>query len=108
MLLDALNQTATYWAKASKDGFGKLTFSAPVAINVRWQGKQELFVNSQGKEELSQSVIYLGQDVGNDDYLYLGTSVITNPALVTGAYPVKAFSKTVDISGLVAVRKAWL
>lgn len=108
MLIGSLNQTATYWAKSGKDGFGKLTFSSPVEIQVRWQDKQELFINSNGKEELSQTVIYLDQDIYSDDYFYLGSSAITNPALVSGANPVKGFSKSTDLNGIEIIRKVWL
>ena len=51
-----LNQTAVYWGSPSYDGYSKRTFATPVEVSVRWEDKQELFTDSQGKEKLPGSL----------------------------------------------------
>ena len=114
MLFGALNQKAVYWGTPVTDGYGKLTFSVPVEIDVRWEDKMELFLTFNGKEKLSQAVIYSETDMDIDGYLYLGllselsTAEKTNPLLEVTAYPIKQFKKSPDLTGSIYVRKTWL
>jgi len=114
MLYGSLNQKAVYWGTPVTDGYGKLTFATPIEIDVRWEDKMELFLSFNGKEELSQAIIYSETDMEIDSYLYLGllselsTEEKVNPLLEIKAYPVKQFKKSPDISGQVYVRKTWL
>ena len=103
------NQIATYWAQNARDGFGKMSYSAPVQVDVHWQDKQILFMNEAGEQEMSSSIVYLkSQDVGSEDYLYLGTSVESSPADQAGAKKIKGFSKVPSVGGSKFTRKAWL
>lgn len=95
-----LKQTFVYWAFSARDGFGGATFVAPVEINGRREHKSKMFTDSSGQRFESSHVTYLGQDVAENDWLFLGeltdiASAIdeTNPKNVTGALEVKAFSK---------------
>lgn len=114
MLYGSLNQKAVYWGTPVTDGYGKLTFGTPVEVDVRWEAKMELFLSFNGKEELSQAIIYSETDMDVDGYLYLGllselsTAEKTNPLLEVNAYPIKQFKKTPDITGETYVRKSWL
>ena len=109
-----LNQIAVYWPTPVKDGYGKLSFGTPIEINCRWQQKNELFLNSEGKETLSRAVIYPDQDVEVEGYMYLGRltdlSILekANPQLEVNAFPIKAYLKTIDVNGKEYVRKIWL
>jgi len=84
-LIKNLNQVATYWGNPSPDGWGGQTFDSPVAIDVRWVDKQQLFISVEGKEERSKAVVYVDQDVDLGGFLYLGTSAETNPEDQDGA-----------------------
>jgi hypothetical protein len=109
-----LRQTAVRWTLTGQNGYGENTYSTAVQVSVRWQYTQKLFVNAQGKEEMSQSIVYLDTDLNNDDYLYLGVlSGLTvqqkaNPLLVLQAFPVKSVEKYYDMSGVLSGLKGML
>jgi len=109
-----LKQTAVYWDSPSYDGYSKKTFADPVEISIRWEDKQELFMDSQGKEKLSQAVIYINQDVVVGAFIYLGTlselgsSEEGDPYLVANAKEVKAFGKSPDVGATQYIRKVWI
>ena len=99
------NQTATLW-RATPDGFGGFTFTAPIALQVRWVDKVELIPGSASI--LSKAVVYVPVDVSLEDFLFLGESDALTPVGVAGAYKVVMFSKIPDLRNLNANRKAWL
>jgi len=111
-----LKQTVLYWEKAASTGFG-FNYSDAVEILGRWQDKQELFVDAQGRERRSIAVVYLNRDVNVGDYLYLGELEdlgdsssaldISDPSAVE-SYEVKAFKKTPNLRATAWERKAWL
>ena len=105
-----LRQTATYWAPSTPDGFGSRSYSAPVAVNCRWTQKQELFVDSAGKEVLSQAVVWCDTDVALEGYLYLGTSTETDPSTLDGAFEIRQWEKTLSVKARSdrTERKIWL
>lgn len=103
-----LKQSGTYWGSPVEDGYGGFTFATPVAINCRWELKQELFIDGKGKEKVSAAIVYLEQDIDLGGYLYLGTSAESNPKDVEGSYTIKSFSKIPDIKGTSFTRKVWL
>ncbi len=114
LLTKYLNQTAVYWPTPSKDWEGKLTFGTAIEITCRWKDVNDLFLNREGKEEISQAVVHVGQDVELDGYLYLGNLTdlsageLLNPVLEENAHPIKSFKKNPSIKGDDFVRKAWL
>lgn len=71
----------TYWPPGENDGFGRTSYGAPVALTGRWQDDQILFRDAQGREVVSEAVVYVSQAVANGGRLYRGTSVdIVPPA----------------------------
>jgi len=107
-LIKNLKQTATYWGSPVASGSGGYTFASPVAVDVRWEKRQELFITAEGKEELSKAVVYIGQDVVLNGYLYLGTSTEANPKDQEGSFEIRAFSKIPTLKGNYYQRKIWL
>ena len=101
-------QTITYWANPVPDGYGGNTFDAPTAIIGRWEDKMELFTDEKGEEKRSTAVVFLGQDVVEGEYLYLGTSTETSPIDQVGARKVQAFRKIPNYNASDFERKAWL
>ena len=107
-------QTCVYWGSPTNDGWGGRTYGDPVELSCRWEDKQEKFVNAQGEEHISRSIVYLGQDVVVNGYLYLGTLTDLSsaqegdPEAVTGAYLIQAFGKIPNIKGTDYERTAWL
>lgn len=109
-----LKQTAVYWGGPSYGGYSKKTFAAPVEVSIRWEDKQELFTDSQGKEKLSQAVIYLNQDVVVGAFIYLGdlselgSSEEGDPYLVASAKEIMAFNKLPNVGATQYLRKVWI
>lgn len=107
-------QTCVYWGSPTADGWGGRTYGDPVELACRWEDKQEKFVNAQGEEHVSQSIVYLGQDVVVNGYLYLGTLADISsaqegdPESVSGAHLIQAFSKIPNIKATEYERTAWL
>ena len=101
-------QTATYWSPSGVDGFGKQTFSAPQQIDVRWQERQELFVNAEGENDVSRAAVYCKQLVEKGGYLFLGSESSMNPESVTEAFRIKALSRSPNITATMELIKAWL
>jgi hypothetical protein len=71
-LASALPTKAVYWAPNGQDRFGKRVFVAPVSIDVRWQDKQEEFVDQEGRVQRSRSIIYSTTSIIDGGYLYKG------------------------------------
>jgi len=109
-----LTQTAVYWAPPTKDAHAKGTFTTGTEMSVRWEEKQEIFVNAQGEEVRSAAVVILGSDVVKGGYLYLGTlsslgsDARSDPTKESTAHEIRAFSKVPNLAGTSFGRKAWL
>lgn len=101
-------QTATYWALSGNDGFGGRSFSSPSSISVFWQDVQQKYMDVSGEEKVSKAKVFLEQDVTVGSYLYLGTSAVTSPYDVAGAYEIKSFSKIPSLDASEFERKALL
>ena len=109
-----LKQTAVYWGNPQSDGSGGHTYDDPVEIDVRWQHKQELYVDTNGQEVKSAAIVYTDQDIDMDGYLFLGSLADLSsaeegdPQTVDDAYRVGAFSKTPNLKATAFGRKVWL
>ena len=110
-----LNQTAIYWSSPVPDGYGGYTYGTPVDIAVRWEDKQELFIDLQAKERISNAIIYKETALDLNGYLYLGTIAsldsgtdLTNPEILLGAFPILKVDVTVNIKATDTLVKIWL
>lgn len=100
-----LRQQATYWPPGVPDGFGGTTFLARSTLKVRWEDKSELFVDAQGNEAVTSSIVYSAVDVLKKGWLFLGVSSSTDPTTLAGASEIRDFEKTPTLSGLLFERK---
>ena len=100
--------TITYWGSPTPDGSGGKTFAAPVAIPGFWQDHVEQLYDNKGNMIVSRAVVFVDTDLVPGGYLFNGTSVATDPAVVTGAYEIKNFSKIPSIGQTKFERKAVL
>ena len=110
---DKCNQTGVYWAFSSAGGYGGHTYVAADEISLRWQDKQQLFIDQNGEQKLSSAIVWLNQDVTIGGYLYLGAestldSSHDNPEIISGAKRIEAFSKIPNVAGTEYTRKVWL
>ena len=113
LLTKSLKQTCVYWGSPATIGYGGYSFSEPVELACRWEARQELFINAQGKEERSQAVVYLSQDVDLGGYLYLGEiddfdSSAPDPQNVAGVKEIKSLKKIPNMKATAFLRKVWL
>jgi hypothetical protein len=108
------NQKIVYWGSPVPDGVGGYTFADPIEVNGRWEDAQKLFRDASGNEVVSDSIVYLGQDVVNKGWLWLGeiadlnSSDQDNPELLSGAKEIRSFSKIPNLKADDYERMAFL
>ncbi len=104
-----LKQTATYWAPLSEGGVtADPTFVAPVAIACRWIEKDDKFISPEGRDEVSSSTVWTEVAVELKGYLLLGTSTVTDPVDVDGAFLIRRIRRVPNTDGSKTARKALL
>lgn len=106
-------QDAVWWEKTGVNSSGQPVYAAPVDLKVRWTDMAQLFVDNRGTQQVSKSVVFVGEEVAVGDVLMLGTvaaDVISGlkPLSHPGASEVRQFRKTPDRSARKFVRKAVL
>jgi len=98
-----LNQTLTYWAPSAKDStnlYGKPTSSAPVQLRCRWEDRNEQLRNKSGEEFISKSRVFVEEVIDIDGYVFLGTSVTSDPVSEPEAKEIQAIGRQPDLRGL--------
>ncbi len=103
-----LRQNVTYWSPGTNDGFGGRNFGSPTIVKGRWEDKVELFMDASGNEVISVAKVYLGIDVENKGYLFLGTSTGANPTSVSDAREIRSFRKIPNLKGTLFERLVFL
>jgi len=116
-LIKNLKQTVVYWGNPETTGVG-YSYDNAIEINGRWEDRQEIFIDADGRKQLSQAVVYVDQDVDVNGYLYLGeledlgdsSSAMdwSDPQIVSGSYMIRAFKKTPNLKATDWMRKVWL
>ena len=107
-------QTVVYWSTPTADGAGGYTYATPVEITCRWEDRSDKYIDDNGEEKVSRSVVYTPSDVDVGGYMYLGgldnlsSAEEADPEIVTNAYRIQAFKKSPSVLGTKYVRKAWL
>lgn len=89
-------QIATYWKAGGLDDFGNPSFESPRLINVRWEDRNELFYDSEGRERRSQSMVGVAEDMSIGDYIQLGDHQ-TNTKPGSKAKEIKEFRRTPNL-----------
>lgn len=94
-------QEATYYPATGQDRYGSDTYGDGEALSVRWQGKPVLVRNYEGREVVSEAVVYCSALVAVRGKLGLGSatlaeakeiiSVQTSPSLRGDEVLVKAY-----------------
>jgi hypothetical protein len=105
-------QNAVYWAPLAANGMGRVTFDDPVDVAVRWENKNEIFVNAQGQEERSLSIAYPASAVALNGYMWLGEvsdlPSDDSPRGVSGAVQIKSVYDCPSVNGRSSLSKVWL
>lgn len=78
MITKNLRQTCVYWGNPVEDGYGGVSYDAPVEISCRWEDRQQIIGTITGNQivgfqNMSRAIVYVSQDVDVDGWLMLGT-----------------------------------
>lgn len=111
-----LKQNAIYWSSPVPDGLGGKTFADGIAIKVRWEDKQVLFVNDLKEEELSSSVVMVDRLLDKGGYLFRGLesdlesgqTLSTNPETIRDAKEIRNLGDALNLRNKVTVRQVML
>lgn len=100
-------EDATYWAPGANNGYGgHKSFDTPVALKVRWQDHREKQIDDDGKEFVSNAIIYTDRELSKNGWLYRGTSVSASPE--ASAFKIVSTSRSQNPSGTIVVHKVLL
>lgn len=72
-------ETLTYWAPGGNDGYGGVSYGNPTPVAGRWQDKRILFRDAQGREVVSEAVVYVDRELELAGRLLRGESADLNP-----------------------------
>lgn len=104
-----LRQTATLWHLLGLDAFGKPSFAPPIQRRCRWQQGAEIFLDTQGEQQVASAVVYINsEEVKAGDYLVLGTTSETNPIVIRNSWPVRRIQRSPRLKGQGFFTKAML
>lgn len=101
-----MHQAATYWPPAGNDGFGGVAKGKPEAICCRWQNKAVMFRSQEGREQVSQAIVYSPTRCAVGGFLYLGTTDAKTPP--AGSYEVRQVDSSPNLDGTVELHKAYI
>lgn len=70
----------TVWRKTAVDRYGVPTWEGPFYVNTRWEDKQTLYLNLEGREVRGDSNIYVEEDIVRiGDHVSLGVFTGSTP-----------------------------
>lgn len=99
---------ATYWPPAGADVEGKVSAGAAELVLVRWQEKADVFVDAQGKEEISTAIVYVNQLVEPDGFMVRGDESAETPETLASARLIKAVQESPSLDGSETLVKVYL
>ena len=105
-------QTAVWWSSTGVDGYGRPTWTTPVEVDCRWEDVVQEFVNKDGEERFSRSIVYVDRDMKVGDVLMLGEldSGVDedDPKANDGAWEVSRFAKLPNLKAIEFLRECYL
>lgn len=108
---DLLRQTAVYWGSPSPDGYGGMTFAAPIEITVRWEERADRFTDRLGAEHVSRARVYVDRALDLGGYLCLSTLAeldSLDPFELLGAYEIRGAGSIPSVDATTSLRSVWL
>ena len=97
-----MTQAATYYPPDGQDAFGEPQFGAAQDVMTRWQAKRDLIRDEQGREIVSDTVVYVNQVCEVGGRIGLGS------ATVTDAREIRQVGQSPSLRGNEALVKLWL
>jgi len=106
-------QSAVYWGPSVPDGDGGFTFPAPVELRVRWEDIEGAVPDPQRQDQVSNTIVYVGQDVEIKGWLWEGAladlpSGTTTPNELDDAHEIKGTKNTPNIKATETLREVYL
>ena len=111
-------ESVLYWEPDGDDGEGHRLFTSasPETILVRWEDKNELFIDTEGKEQRSVAKVLIAtRDLVNGGYLFRGdaddvapSEDVDDPQTIEGAFEIKRFDKIPRLKNAGFNRRAFL
>ena len=98
----------TYWPPLGTDGFGRRTYAEPELMMARWEDREDLVVDTSGREIKSTAIVYPDNIVEGAGYLARGAFTTTNPLGVVGAREIVSAGQSSNLRGTRTIYKAWL
>ena len=65
-------QTAVHWPVKGTDSHGKPTYEPPIEVLCRWQDSNEMFINSDGSNQMSNAKVFPDRKTAIGGVLLLG------------------------------------
>lgn len=101
-----LTDSVTYWLKSGVNLEGNPTWGSPVTVSARWIERDDIFVDTNGRERRSTTQIYCETKLPIGTRVYLGTSLSGFPE--NDAFEVKMTIMNKAIDGTEIYYKAML
>ncbi len=106
--LALLTDTVTYWAPATPDGYGGMTFATPVQIVARYQNCVTNEQDGNGEEFVSSAIVYTNIALAQNGWIMKGTSAQADPQSEALAYRVRKLCTSDNPEHIITIRKAIL
>jgi hypothetical protein len=102
-------QVATYWGSPEMDGFGGVSYGPPSLIRCRWEDRIETFMDQEGNEKISKSVVYTYDRLDVDGYLAPGNyTTVLDPTELDEAMLIQRSDEIPDLRLLNYERRSYL
>lgn len=108
MINSGYHQIATYWDTPVSNGFGGYTFENPKVINVRWEERQDEFLDAKGDKRISRAIVFISEELTLGGYLMLGDHSDLGPTALDDSWQIKKLTVIPDIRNAVNERRAFL
>ena len=69
----------TVWRNEGVDFQGAPDFSGPVSARARWEDRSSVFIDADGKQNRSESTIYVDKEFKRGDFIVFGKSTDSSP-----------------------------
>lgn len=105
---------AIYWPPGVSDGYGGFSDGDAVSVKTRWEDKSVLYIDANGEEQQSSSIVYVNTDVETAGHLFessLEIDTATESELTEArnkAREIRAVNRSPSIDGTKTLIKAIL
>jgi len=106
-----MKQKAVWWSHNAIDEFGHPSYTTPEEVDCRWDDMAEQFINANGDQETSRSILIVDRDMKLKDKLKLGeydSTIYVDPDDNEDVWEILQFNKIPDVKGTKFLREVYL